>query len=285
MPELPELEVVREVLERRLRGRSIESAALSPRGGPLVARDLIGHGFEVALRGARVDGIARRGKFLLFDLQPADAAPLFLVVNPKLAGRFQLCAPDERRAGPVHAVLRFTAPVEELRYVDARTMGQLYLTRDLHAVPTFDEMGPDPLEVTAEAFAARLRAFRGEIKGVLTRAAFVSGIGNAYADEILWRARLHPYRKRTRLTAEEIQRLHRAMQETLRESTHKVRAEMGDAVHRKPRSFFAVHLRGREPCPRCGTPISAITANQRITNFCRACQPGGLIRGMDPARP
>lgn len=284
MPELPELEVVREVLERRLRGRRIESAALSPRGGPLVVRDLTGRGFERALRGAGLEGVARRGKFLLLDLRPPDAAPLVLAVNPKLAGRFQLCPPGERKAGPVHAVLRFAAPEQELRYIDARTMGQLYLTHDLHAVPTFDAMGPDPLEISLETFAARLRTFRGEIKSVLTRAAFVSGIGNAYADEILWQARLHPYRKRARLSGEQVERLHRAMQETLRRSTEKVRAEMGEHVHLKPRDFFAVHLRGGEPCPRCGTPISAITANQRLTNFCRTCQPGGLIRGMEAAR-
>ena len=121
---------------------------------------------------------------------------------------------------------------------------------------------------------------RGEIKGILTRGEFVAGIGNDYADEILWNARLHPYRKRTQLTPEEIERLYHAMQATLRESVDKVRAEMGDAIHLKPREFLSVHMKSGEPCPRCGTPISLVGANQRITNFCRTCQPGGLIRGM-----
>ncbi len=280
MPELPELEVVREVLERRLAGRRIEAITIAPRGGPIVVRDLSGQGFSRVLTGARWGSVARRGKFLLLSFVDS---PYILAVNPKLTGRFQLCAPGDPKAGPVHVVFRFASPVEELRYVDARRMGQLYLTQDLGAVPTFDEMGPDALEVSLEEFRSRLRPFRGEIKGILTRAAFLAGIGNAYADEILWHARIHPYRKRTSLTPEEIDRLYASLRATLIESTEKVRQEMGEAIHLKPREFFAVHMRAGEACPRCGGPISAITANQRITNFCRACQPGGLIRGMESA--
>jgi formamidopyrimidine-DNA glycosylase len=159
-------------------------------------------------------------------------------------------------------------------------MGQLYLTRDTRRIPTFDDMGPDALDVGLEDFRSRLKPFRGEIKGILTRAAFVAGIGNAYADEILWQAQIHPFRKRTRLTSEEVDRLHAAMRTTLLEAVETVRREMGEDVHLKPRDFFAVHLRGGQACPRCGTIISEITANQKITSFCRTCQPGGLVRGM-----
>jgi formamidopyrimidine-DNA glycosylase len=281
MPELPELEVVREVLGRRLVGRRIEAVTIAPRGGPIVVRDLTGQGFAQLLTSATLESVARRGKFLLLAFV---RSPFTLAVNPKLTGRFQLCAPGEPKAGPVHVVFHFESPAEELRYVDAKRMGQLYLTQDLRLVPTFDEMGPDALEVSLEVFRARLRPFRGEIKGVLTRAAFLAGIGNAYADEILWHARIHPYRKRTSLTPEEIDRLYASMRTTLLESTEKVRQEMGEAVHLKPREFFAVHMRAGEPCPRCGSPISSVTANQRITNFCRTCQPGGLLRGMGVAR-
>lgn len=277
MPELPELEVVREVLDRRLVGRRIARVAVDPKGGPLVVRDLRGRGFVEGLTGTTVRSVTRRGKFLLLSLTPA---PRTLAVNPKLTGRFQLCPPGTKKAGPVHVTLHFVEPDEELRYVDAKMMGQLYLTEDLTAVPTYALMGPDALDVSLDQFRARLRPFRGEIKGVLVRAEFLAGIGNAYADEILWAARLHPFRKRTSLSPEEIDRLYEALCSTLRESLEKVRAEMGDQIHLKPRDFFAVHLRGSEPCPRCGTAISAITAHQRITNFCRTCQPGGLIRGM-----
>ena len=145
-------------------------------------------------------------------------------------------------------------------------------------------MRPSALEIDREAFRRRLHSFRGEIKGILTRAPFVAGIGNAYADEILWEARLHPFRKRTSLSADEVERLHTSVHSTLTSAVDQVRREMGDDIHRKPRDFFAVHMRGGQACPRCGTPISEITANQRITSFCRTCQPGGLIRGMGSAR-
>jgi formamidopyrimidine-DNA glycosylase len=159
-------------------------------------------------------------------------------------------------------------------------MGQLYLARTLDTVPDYAGMGPEALAISLDEFRERLRPFRGEIKGVLTRGEFVAGIGNAYADEILWAARLHPYRKRTQLTPEEIVRLYEAMRGTLLDAIEKVREEMGEAIHLKPREFMAVHMKTGEPCPRCGTPISLVSANQRITNFCRTCQPGGLIKGM-----
>ena len=168
----------------------------------------------------------------------------------------------------------------ELRYFDRKTMGQLYLTYDLQLVPDWAGLGPEPLSLSPAEFQARLRQFRGEIKGILTRGELVAGIGNAYADEILWAARLHPYRKRTQLTPEETDRLYAAMRETLMNATAQVRAAMGEAIHLEPRDFMAVHMKAGQPCPRCGTPISLVGANQRITNFCRTCQPGGLIKGM-----
>ncbi len=277
MPELPELEIVREVLERRLASRTIARVTIDPKGGPIVVRDLTGHGFAAGLEGESISAVDRRGKYLLFRLAPSGS---WLVANPKLTGRFQLCAPHEKKAGPVHATLHFEDPPEELRYVDQKKMGQLYLTPDLGRVPLFAQMGPEALAVTHEEFASRVKRFRGEIKAILVRADFLAGIGNAYADEILWAARLHPYRKRTSLTPADVRVLYEAMSEVLRTSIVKVREEMGEAVHLKPRDFFAVHMRGGQPCPRCGTTISAVTANQRITNFCRTCQPGGLIRGM-----
>jgi formamidopyrimidine-DNA glycosylase len=277
VPELPELEVVREVLTRRLGDRRIEAVTLAPKGAAVILRDLTGEGFVRLLTGALLGEVRRRGKFLLFDF---PRAPFTLAANPKLSGRFQLCAPGEKKAGPVHATLHFTEPREDLRYVDAKQMGQLYLTRDTRRIPTFDEMGPEALDIGLEDFRRRLRSFRGEIKGILTRAPFVAGIGNAYADEILWRAFLHPYRKRTTLSDDEVATLHGAMRETLQEAVEVVRREMGDEVHLKPRDFFAVHMRGGQACPRCGTLISEITANQRITSFCRTCQPGGLVAGV-----
>ncbi len=279
MPELPELEVVKEVLQRRVVGATITAVEVLPAGGAIVVRDLMHAGFCETLTGATIETVERRGKFLLFSVTTAADAHAYLVLNPKLTGRLQFADPSDKRFAKTHVILALSSG-SELRYVDAKRMGQLYLTRDLAGVPDFANMGPEPFDVTQEEFCARLRPYRGEIKGILTRGDFVAGIGNAYADEILWHARIHPYRKRTQLTVEEQARLFEAMQTTLREATEQVRREMGENIYLKPRDFLAVHMKTGEPCPRCGTPISLIGANQRITNFCRSCQPGGLIRGI-----
>lgn len=276
MPELPELEVVCEVLNRRVAGQIIERVEVLPPGGAIVVRDYTRQGLAAALEGRSFAAIARRGQFLRFTVQ---GAPLWLVLNPKLTGRLQLAAAGEKRYAKTALVFAL-ASGQELRYVDQKTMGQIYLTERLDEVPGFAGMGPEALEISLAEFKERLRPFRGEIKGILVRSEFVAGIGNAYADEILWAARLHPYRKRTQLTTEEIERLYAAMRTTLIDATDKMRAEMGEQIHREPRTFLNVHLRTGEPCPRCGGQISLVGANQRITNFCRTCQPGGLFKGM-----
>jgi formamidopyrimidine-DNA glycosylase len=281
MPELPELEVVQEVLNRRIVGQTIRAAEAIMPGAAIVVRDLTGAGFGPALAGATFQSIVRRGKFLVFMLEQGGA-PLWLVINPKLTGRLQLCAPSAKKAGPVHAVLHLSGGMD-LRYVDQKKMGQVFITRkppESAPIADFAGMGPEALEISREEFKARLKKFQGEIKGVLTRGECVAGIGNAYADEVLWWARLHPYRKRASLTPDEVNRLYDGMRACLLDATAKVRAEMGEGIHLKPREFLAVHMKAGEPCPRCGTMISLIGANQRITNFCRQCQPGGLIKGM-----
>jgi formamidopyrimidine-DNA glycosylase len=237
MPELPELEVVQDVLNRRLLGQTILTAESIPPGGPIVVRDLSGEGFANALAGATFESIARRGKFLTFVLRPSSfVGPLWLVINPKLTGRLQLCEPGTPKAGPMHAVLHLSGG-QDLRYVDQKKMGQVFVTRqppEQSPIADYSGMGPDALEISREAFKARLKPFRGEIKGILTRGDFIAGIGNAYADEILWHAKLHPYRKKTLLTPEEVDRLYDGMRTCLLEATEKVRAEMGEDIHLKP---------------------------------------------------
>jgi formamidopyrimidine-DNA glycosylase len=281
MPELPELEVVREVLMRHLVGQTITEVIVIPPGGPIVVRDLTHQGFEASLTGAVIAGITRRGKFLIFSFQtsPSKSAQ-YLAINPKLTGRLQLSASADKRMPKTHVVFTF-AHGRQLRYIDQKQMGQLYLSLTLDSIPDFASLGPEPFDLSLEQFRERLKPYHGEIKGVLTRGEFIAGIGNAYADEILWAARLHPYRKRTQLTREEVERLFHALQSTLSEAVKKVREEMGDNIHLKPRDFLAVHMKTGEPCPRCGSRISLVGANQRITNFCRTCQPGGLIKGIE----
>ncbi len=285
MPELPELDIVCEVLDRRAIGSEIAGVEIVQPGGAIVMRDLAAGSMgplATAALGMRLESVRRRGKYLAFALRPA--ADYWLVINPKLSGRLQLAAPGDKRRKDTCLVLTLTGgaagePVE-LRYFDPKTMGQVYVVRDLATVPEYVDMGPEALEISLDDFKLRLRGFRGEIKGILVRSEFVAGIGNAYADEILWAAQLHPYRKRTTLTADETSRLYGAMRNTLIEARDLIRAEVGDAVHLEPRTFMKVHLRAGQACPRCGNVISEIKANQRITDFCRTCQPGGLIKGF-----
>ena len=270
MPELPDLEIIREVLAPRLTGQTIAAVEVVR---PLVVRDLTGQGFAETIAGQAFAGVQRRGKVLLFPLQ---AGPT-LAVNCKLAGRLQHALPHERRLSKTHVVMSLSGG-HELRYSDRRTMGQIYLTTSLAAIPGWSEMGPEPFDLALEDFRERLRPYRGEIKGVLTRGRAVAGIGNAYADEICFAARVHPYRKRSSLTEKETARLYEAMQSVLHQAIDTLRERVGTEIHREVRDFLAVHGKGGEPCPICGGPIAEIKAQGRVTNFCRSCQPGGLMR-------
>ena len=281
MPELPELEVVRDVLRRRVIGETITRVQTIQPGAAIVIRDLTGVGAVKALTAACFDVVERRGKFLVLTCSTGSET-LYLVINPRLTGRLQLAATKDKKAGKTHLILTLSGG-KELRYVDQKQMGQFYLSRKAPAdagIPDYADLGPEPLEVSLAEFKQRLRKFQGEIKGILIRGEFIAGIGNAYADEILWEAQLHPYRKRTSLSQEEIAQLYQGMHTCLQAATEKVRAEMGESIHLKPRDFLNVHMKTDQPCPRCGGMISEVTANQRITNFCRTCQPGGLIKGM-----
>ncbi len=280
MPELPELEVVKEVLRRRVIDQTIADVQAIGGGSAILVRSLTQQHLAEAVTGARIAAIDRRGKFLIFTLDPAvQESLLYLAINPKLSGRLQLAQPQDKKLPKTHLIFSLSNG-QQLRYVDQRTMGQLYLAADPSQVPDYAALGPEPFDVSLEEFRERLKPYRGEIKGVLIRGEFIAGIGNAYADEILWAAQIHPYRKRTDLMVEEIERIYTTLQAVLRAAIEKIRVEMGEAIHREPREFMAVHMKSGEPCPRCGTPISVVSANQRITNFCRTCQPGGLIKGM-----
>ena len=275
MPELPDLEVIREFLSPRIVGVSIASAQVRR---PIVVRNLLGGDVADHLVGRRFADVGRRGKFLLLPLD--DGATL--VIHPMLAGRIRYGEPLSRHRARDALVLRL-ADGRELRYHDAKDMGKVYLTDDLTQVPTFVGQGPDATDpdLTLEVFRQRLRRHRGEIKGVLTNQTFVAGIGNAYADEICWRAGLYPFRRRPSLTDDEVARLHSALQAVLAEAIETLRARLGDAIDVEVRDFLAVHGKAGQPCPRCGSSISEVKRARRATNFCRTCQPGLMIGSRD----
>jgi formamidopyrimidine-DNA glycosylase len=272
VPELPDLEIVREYLASRLPGRRIVAAEVRR---PIVVRNLLGGETAEHLVGRQVRAVDRRAKFLLLSLD----AGTYLVFQPMLAGRLRYGQPLGRHRVRDVLILDFDDR-QELRYHDAKDMGKIYLTADLGQVPDWARLGPEAIDaaLTLAVFRERMRPYRGEIKGVLTNQGFVAGIGNAYADEICWRAGIYPFRRRASLSREEVDRLYAALRDVLTEAIDTLRERAGGAIDIEVRDFLAVHGRAGEPCPRCGTPISEVKRARRATHFCRACQPGLLVR-------
>ena len=291
MPELPDLTVVAEAFDAALRGRRIESAEAP---GPLAVR---GTPAELeALAGQAITAIRRRGKFLVLDLERDR-----IVVNPMLTGRFQLAAPGVKlptrtavvlRMGPLPSGRRAhpaswtrDAPWlpaadghPEIRYRDPTQMGKVYLLpADVERpVPGLGEgeIGPDVDDpaLTLETWRERIRRHPGELKNLLRNQAFVAGIGNAYSDEILHAARLLPFRKRSTLADEEIDALYEAARATVADAIEVLRRRVPPTFETQVRDFLAVHMKGGQPCPRCGTRITEVKAGGFVTSFCRGCQ-------------
>jgi len=287
MPEIPELEAIRGFFNERLPGRVIARAETRI---PPVFRTPASE-LRETLPGDTFGEVLRHGKFLLFPL----ASGRVLAINPMLTGRFQYVPTGARLAAKTCLVVALEPAADsetgdyQLRYADARLMGKVYLVaaEQLGAIPNWATNGPDLLDpaFTEERWLAAMRRYRGQIKGVLTNAAFVQGIGNAYSDEILWAAQINPYTQRSALSDDELRRLYRAAHEVMAWATPLARERMvkgGVLDYDERRDFVRVHRRGGQPCPRCGSPISEIAANQRITSFCRTCQPGGPQLGGVP---
>ena len=291
MPELPDLDVVADALHAALADRPVASARavmpLAVRGTPAELE---------ALAGQRVSRVARVGKFLDLRLERDR-----VVVNPMLTGRFQLAGRGEKAPSGVAVELSFgprdggpppdaagwtsgaawlppdDTPVV-VRYRDPTQMGKVYLLPAgvERPIPGMGpgEMGPDALDpaLTLSEWRARIRKHPGELKNLLRNQAFVAGIGNAYSDEILHAARLLPFRKRSSLAAEEVDQLYTAVQATLEDAVRLLRERVPPTFEKQVRDHLAVHNRGGEACPRCGTRITQVTAGGFPTGYCRGCQ-------------
>jgi formamidopyrimidine-DNA glycosylase len=291
VPELPDLTVVAEALDAALRGRSI-TFATAP--GPLAVR---GTPAELeALVGQTVTSIRRHGKFLEIDLDRDR-----IVVNPMLTGRFQLATASDKLPSKTAVILGFgpgsppkgfrPAPwtrgapwlpspeaTPEIRYRDPTQMGKVYLLpkgveRDVPGLGP-GEMGPelDDPNLTIEAWRERIRRHPGELKNLLRNQAFVAGLGNAYSDEVLHAARLLPFRKRSSLAPEEIDTLYEAMGTTVGHAIDLLRERVPPTFETQVRDFLAVHMKGGQACPRCGTRITEVKAGGFVTSYCRGCQ-------------
>jgi len=269
MPELPDLEVIKDILTRHIAGRTVEAVELRD---PVLLRRPTLEVFRGELVGRRVQPLERYGKFLLLHFDP----PARLILNLMLAGRFSFQPATDKLLRTTGFRLTLSGKLD-LRYHDARSMGKLYLLLNgepTSLVPTFDEQGPDALDpaLTLGIFQARLRRFHTFIKHVLLNQEFIAGIGNAYADEILYAAQILPFRKRSTLTSEEITTLYTTMHAVLRNAIATISAHGDDALGAEIRDFLQVHGKGGQPCPKCGTTISSVKSGIKIANFCRKCQ-------------
>jgi formamidopyrimidine-DNA glycosylase len=264
------------------------------------------HGDRIELGGLVgqvLQSVTRRGKFVRFQFDP-DA----VVVNAMLSGRFQLAPPTAkvpartafvvafgaRRRGPAHppawthaaSWLPANGDEVEVRYRDPTQMGKVYLlpAGQVRAVPGYDGgagtgteelQGPDADDpaLTLGVWRERIRRHPGELKALLRNQAFVAGIGNAYSDEILYAARLNPFRRRSSLAAEEVDALYAAMRSTLGSATATLRERVPPTFETEVRDFLAVHRKGGQPCPRCGARISEVSSRSEATSWCRGCQP------------
>lgn len=274
MPEIPDLEAIREYFNERIVGVEITQAeGLIPHVIRTGAAD-----FAATLTGNRFGTTLRQGKFLLMPL----ADERILVVNPMLTGRFQYVDPKVKKYAKTCFVLTFENG-KQLRYSDALLMGKIYVVapEQLATLPVFGEMGPDALAVSEEEFRARIKKHPGQIKNVLTNQKFLAGLGNAYSDEILFEARLDPFRKRSTMNDDDIGRLYAAIHKVFDRSIPILREHFREELdYQEWREHLKIHRKGAPPgadkdegrCPRCGLHISEISPNQRITSWCRNCQ-------------
>ena len=274
MPELPEVEtVVRDLRAATLAGTRITDARVCwTRSIAAPAPDR----FPAVIRGLNILGLSRRGKFIRIEL----AHGYVLLVHLRMTGRLYLATHDDLAPPPPHArVLLWLDDGRALVFSDPRKFGRLWLTTTPASV--LGDLGPEPLAISSAAFTARLAARSRALKPLLLDQSFLAGIGNIYADEALWTARLHPLRRSDSLSPAAARTLLRAIQTVLRRGIRNLGTSLGSGKtnFRLPRGESGrnrEHLRaygqtGR-PCPRCRHPIVRIVVAQRTTHICPACQ-------------
>ena len=272
MPELPDLVHVERVLGERLIGRRVTAART---GDPTVLRMMIPGDFAAALVGQVVRSVERRGHFMRFGFD----GDVLLVVNAMLVGKYRLLAPDEARPDKDPVALGFALVFDdaaELRYLDDKRMGKVYVARpaDEAQIPVYNELGVDLLSPAFDRarFEQIAKGRRDQVRPFLMDKRALASIGNAYADEILFAARIHPKTFVRTLTEEDRDRLFGAINQVLRAAIDEI--ERRDApADVKVRDFLSVRGRVGKPCPRCGTKIREVRVNDWDACFCPTCQP------------
>jgi formamidopyrimidine-DNA glycosylase len=292
MPERPDLDYAVPILARELAGRTITGVVVRK---PVVLRLAVPGGPAELLVGRRISGAERRAHFVIFPLEggppgtpvgrgETQVGPITLVVAPMLAGRFALAAPGARVPGDLAISLALGDDLE-LRYRDDVQMGKVYLVArgEEPSIPGFEPIGVDVLDraaFTFERFRELARTRRDQAKVFLMDKTALDALGNAYADEVLFEAGVHPKTWVRSLGEEEQRRLHAAIPAVLRRAGEEI-ARRAPATDEKVRDFLAVRNRHKAPCPRCGTPIRKAGVRGHDAFFCPRCQPetrkGGIV--------
>ena len=272
MPELPDVAVYIACLEPRILGQPLNGVRI---GNPFLVRTVDPP--LSAASGRRVRGLRRLGKRIAIGLD----GDLHLVVHLMIAGRLHWKAPGAalaKRRGL--AAFDFSAGTLTLTEAGSKRRASLHVVAGEAGLAALDPGGAEVLEVDLEAFGAVLARRNHTLKRALTDPHLFSGIGNAYSDEILHRARLSPVKLTRNMAADEIARLYDAARETLAEWTERLRAEAGENFPEKVTAFrddMAVHGRFGKPCSDCGAPVQRIVHGAHETNYCARCQTGGKL--------
>jgi formamidopyrimidine-DNA glycosylase len=272
VPELPDITVYVEALNRRVKGAQLEDVQLR---SPFLLRSV--EPPISAVKGKRVEDIRRIGKRIVFAFEDE----LFMVLHLMIAGRLKWREPGKKPSSKVDlATFDFSSGTLLLTEAGSKRRASLHLVAGAAALSEFDRGGLEVLDATLSEFAERLTSESHTVKRALTDPRLFSGIGNAYSDEILHRARLSPVKLTRRLSPEETATLFDATRATLVEWTDRLRAETGDGFPEKVTAFreaMAVHGRYGEPCPVCGSPVQRIRYADNETNYCPTCQTDGKL--------
>ena len=272
MPELPDVAVYLEALERRILGARLERVRLLT---PFLLRSVDPPLSAVA--GTTVTGLRRLGKRLVIALDP----DLFLVIHLMIAGRLHWKPAGAKPPGRIGlAAFDFSTGTLVMTEAGTKKRASLDVVRGEATLRAHDPGGIEVLDADLAAFRAALTAENHTLKRVLTDPRVFSGIGNAYSDEILHRARLSPVKLSQALDDAEVQRLHAATRAVLIEWIDRLRREAGDDFPEGVTAFrpdMAVHGRYGQPCPDCGAPVQRIVYAENETNYCARCQTGGRM--------
>lgn len=272
MPELPDITIYLEALSRRILGARLESIRIN---SPFLLRT-----FDPPLNafaGKRVDSLRRLGKRIAIGLE----GELWLIIHLMIAGRLHWKSPGAKLSGKsALAAFDFSSGTLVLTEAGSKRRAALYLVSSDAALAGHNPGGLDVLAASDERFAAVLVQSNHTLKRALTDPRLFDGIGNAYSDEVLHRARLSPLALTQKLSTAEIQRLVTATRQILRQWIDRLRVQAGEAFPEKVTAFrpeMAVHGRFGQPCPVCGAPVQRIRYADNETNYCPGCQTGGKI--------